>query len=159
MHSVLDNAGITLWRRLANGLGLLRDGAIRGSTEPVIRKLDVRTPSLHQLVGNLSGGNQQKISVAKWLAEGVDILIVDEPSVGIDIKTKAYLHGLLRDLSATGTAILLITSDMPEMITLADRIVVMNDYRIRGELANTRDYEAMSHGIMNLIHGAAAEAA
>ena len=88
-----------------------------------------------RLVGNLSGGNQQKISVAKWLAAGVRILIVDEPSVGIDIKTKAYLHELLRDrLADQGTAILLITSDMPEMITLADRIVVMDDYRIKGEL-------------------------
>ena len=159
MHSVLDNAGMTLWRRLAKRTGFLRDGTIRDKTEPFIRKLEVRTPSLHQLVGNLSGGNQQKISVAKWLAEGVDILIVDEPSVGIDIKTKAYLHELLRDLSTAGTAILLITSDMPEMITLADRIVVMNGYQICGDLGNTRDYDAMSHGIMDLIHGAEAEAA
>ena len=159
MHSVLDNAGMTLWRRLASAFGLLRDGTVRSRTEPIIRKLDVRTPSLHQIVGNLSGGNQQKISVAKWLAEGVDILIVDEPSVGIDIKTKAYLHELLRDLSATGTAILLITSDMPEMITLADRIAVMNGYRIQGELVNSRKYDAMSQGIMNLIHGAASAAA
>jgi ribose transport system ATP-binding protein len=159
MHSVLDNAGMTLWRRLASAAGFLRDETIRSQAEPVIRKLEVRTPSLHQLVGNLSGGNQQKISVAKWLAEGVDVLIVDEPSVGIDIKTKAYLHELLRDLSKGGTAILLITSDMPEMITLADRIAVMNDNRIQGELANTRDYDPMSQGIMTLIHGATAEAA
>jgi ribose transport system ATP-binding protein len=158
-HSVLDNAGITLWRRLASRFGLLRDATIRTETEPLIRKLDVRTPSLHQLVGNLSGGNQQKVSVAKWLAEGVNILIVDEPSVGIDIKTKAYLHELLRDLSETGTAILLITSDMPEMIALADRIVVMNDYQIQGELGNARDYDAVSEGIMDLIHRAEAVAA
>ena len=82
----------------------------------------MRTPSLAPIVGNLSGGNQQKISVAKWLAAGVRILIVDEPTVGIDIKTKAYIHELLRQLADEGTAILLITSDMPEMITLADRI-------------------------------------
>jgi ribose transport system ATP-binding protein len=152
LHTVLENAGITVWRRLARRAGLLIDSAIRTATEPVIRKLEVRTPSLNQLVGNLSGGNQQKISVAKWLAANVRLLIVDEPSVGIDIKTKAYLHELLRELSDNGTAILLITSDMPEMITLADRIVVMNDYRIEGEIANTRDYAAMSHAIMNLIH-------
>jgi ribose transport system ATP-binding protein len=152
LHTVLENSGITVWRRLARRAGLLIDSAIRTATEPVIRKLEVRTPSLNQLVGNLSGGNQQKISVAKWLAANVRLLIVDEPSVGIDIKTKAYLHELLRGLSDNGTAILLITSDMPEMITLADRIVVMNDYRIEGEIANTRDYGAMSHAIMNLIH-------
>ena len=152
MHSVLENAGVTLWRRLAGRIGLLADAKIRDRIEPFIRKLEVRTPSLRQTVGNLSGGNQQKISVAKWLAEGVDILIVDEPSIGIDIKTKAYLHELLRDLSTAGTAILLITSDMPEMITLADRIVVMNAYRVQGEFTNTRDYAAMSEGIMSLIH-------
>ena len=78
------------------------------------------------MVGNLSGGNQQKISVAKWLAAQVEILIVDEPSVGIDIKTKAYLHELIRELADQGTSILLITSDMPEIITLADRIIVMD---------------------------------
>ncbi|OWJ68192.1 sugar ABC transporter ATP-binding protein [Inquilinus limosus] len=152
MHSVLENAGITVWRRLAGRLGFLTDGAVRAKTEPFIKRLAVRTPSLGQLVGNLSGGNQQKISVAKWLAAGVKVLIVDEPSVGIDIKTKAELHQLLRELSETGTAILLITSDMPEMITLADRIVVMNAYRVEGEITNTRDYRAMSEGIMNLIH-------
>ena len=112
----------------------------------------MRTPSLAQIVGNLSGGNQQKISVAKWLAAGVRILIVDEPSVGIDIKTKAYIHELLRRLADEGTAILLITSDMPEMITVADRIVVMDDYRIKGELANSRHYTQMGEGIMALIH-------
>ncbi len=154
IHSVLDNTGMAVWRRLAGALGLLADRTVRTAVEPSIRKLEVRTPSLSQLVGNLSGGNQQKVSVAKWLVAGVRILIVDEPSVGIDIKTKAYLHDLLRDLSDQGTAILLITSDMPEMIALADRIVVMNDYRIRGEVRNTRDYQAMSQSIMDFIHEA-----
>jgi ribose transport system ATP-binding protein len=156
MHSVLENAGIPIWKRLAKGFRPLTDGAIRKAVEPFIRKLEVRTPSLQQRVGNLSGGNQQKISVAKWLAAGVKILIVDEPSVGIDIKTKAYIHELLRQLSDEGAAILLITSDMPEMITLADRIVVMDGYRIKGELANTRDYAAMSAGIMEFIHASEA---
>ena len=104
------------------------------------------------MVGNLSGGNQQKISVAKWLAAQVEILIVDEPSVGIDIKTKAYLHELIRELADQGTSILLITSDMPEIITLADRIIVMDEFVIKGDLPNNRDYEEMSTGIMNLIH-------
>ncbi|WP_454814517.1 sugar ABC transporter ATP-binding protein [Labrys neptuniae] len=152
LHSVLDNAGIAIWRKLAGFGGLLTDRTVRKATEPYIRKLEVRTPSLGQLVGNLSGGNQQKISVAKWLAAGVRLLIIDEPSVGIDIKTKAYLHELIRELSDAGTSILLITSDMPEMIALADRIVVMNGYRVAGDLHNSRDYGAMSEGIMNLIH-------
>ncbi len=152
MHSVLENAGMGVWSALARAGLFLTDGMIRQKIEPYIRRLEVRTPSLDQTVGNLSGGNQQKISVAKWLAAGVRVLIVDEPSVGIDIKTKAYLHELLRELSDAGTAILLITSDMPEMITLADRVVVMNDFRIAGELANSRVYDEMSTAIMDLIH-------
>ena len=151
-HSVLENAGITVWRKLAARLGILADETIRRRVSPVIAKLEVRTPSLSQTVANLSGGNQQKISVAKWLAAGVRILIVDEPSVGIDIKTKGYIHDLLRQLADGGAAILLITSDMPEMITLADRIVVMDDYKIKGEMINDRDYDKIGGQIMSLIH-------
>lgn len=153
LHSVLENVGVPVWRRLANLFSPLTNRAIREHTEPYIRKLEVRTPSLDQNMGNLSGGNQQKVSVAKWLAAQVQILIIDEPSVGIDIKTKAYLHELIRELSDQGTAILLITSDMPEMIALADRIIVLNDYQVRGEISNTREYDTMSESIMNLIQG------
>lgn len=153
-HSVLDNAGIPVWRQLAGRFGFLTDARVRRAVEPFLRKLEVKTPSLSQTVGNLSGGNQQKISVAKWLAAGVNVLIVDEPSVGIDIKTKAYLHDLLRDLAASGTAVIVITSDMPEMIALADRVVVMDGYRIQGEIQNDGVYEHMSEAIMNLIHRA-----
>ena len=151
IHSVLENVGMPIWRRLSGFASLLTRGTVRSHTEPFIRKLEVRTPSLEQHVGNLSGGNQQKVSVAKWLAAEVEVLIVDEPTVGIDIKTKAYLHELLRELSDRGTAVLLITSDMPEMIALADRIVVMSGFRTKGEIANTRDYDDVSHGIMELI--------
>ncbi len=153
MHSVLDNVGMPIWRRLSQAASLLTKRTIRGHTEPFIEKLEVRTPSLEQHVGNLSGGNQQKVSVAKWLAAEVQILIIDEPSVGIDIKTKAYLHELIRELSDQGTALLLITSDMPEMITLADRIMVMSDYRMLGGFDNSRDYDEMSERIMGLIQG------
>jgi ribose transport system ATP-binding protein len=130
----------------------LSDRTVRAHVLPFIRKLEVRTPSLAQTVGNLSGGNQQKISVAKWLAAGARVLIVDEPTVGIDIKTKAYIHELLRQLADEGTAILLITSDMPEIIALADRIVVMDDYRVKGDIPNDRIYGPMSEKIMHLIH-------
>jgi ABC-type sugar transport system ATPase subunit len=94
----LENAGVTVWQRLATRLGFLRRGRIEAAVVPAIRRLEVKSPSLDQTLGNLSGGNQQKVSVAKWLAAGVQVLIVDEPSIGIDIKTKAYLHQLLRDL-------------------------------------------------------------
>jgi ribose transport system ATP-binding protein len=153
MHSVLANAGITIWQKLAGAFGLLRDATVAARVSPVLRKLEVKTPSLDQTMGNLSGGNQQKVSVAKWIAAGVKLLIIDEPSVGIDIKTKAYLHDLIHELAEQGTAILLITSDLAEMVDVADRIVVMDGYRVHGEVENDRNYERVSTAIMGHIHG------
>jgi ribose transport system ATP-binding protein len=152
LHSVLGNVGITVWRRLATALGFLRDHTVIDHTAPVLRKLEVKTPSVHQTIGNLSGGNQQKVSVAKWIAAGVKLLIIDEPSVGIDIKTKAELHDLIHELANQGTAVLLITSDMPEMVDVADRILVMSGFRIKGEVENDRNYERVSQAIMGFIH-------
>ena len=124
----------------------------RRAAAPYVRDLEIRTPSLRQRVGNLSGGNQQKVSVAKWLAAGARILVIDEPTVGIDIRSKAYLHDLLIGLSREGTAVILISSDMPELVALADRILVMADHRIVGEVENSREYGAMSTRIMAYIH-------
>ena len=152
LHSVLDNAGITVWRRLASWLGFLRNATVARDVGPVIAKLEVKTPSLQQTIGNLSGGNQQKVSVAKWIAAGVKLLIIDEPSVGIDIKTKAYLHDLIHEMAGGGTAILLITSDMTEMVDVADRILVMDGHRIKGEVENDRNYDRVSQAIMSVIH-------
>ena len=127
--------------KLKKPLGSCTDGMISNKVDPYIRKLEVKTPSNYQIISNLSGGNQQKISVAKWLAAGTDILIIDEPTVGIDIKTKAYLHELIIKLADNGTSIILISSDMPEMISLADRIVVMKDFKVNGIVENDRDYD------------------
>jgi ribose transport system ATP-binding protein len=152
LHGVLANAGITLWRNLARLRTWLRDGRIMRAVLPVLRQLDVRMASLGTPVANLSGGNQQKVSIAKWLAARTRILLIDEPTVGIDVRTKAYLHELIRDLARNGTAVLVISSDMPELVALADRVVVMHGYRVAGELANSRDYAQMSRAIMGLIH-------
>jgi ribose transport system ATP-binding protein len=157
-HGVLANTGITIWSRLRGWLRFLHDPRIARDVRPVLERLAVKTPSLAQPVGALSGGNQQKVSLAKWLVAGTRILIIDEPTVGIDIKTKAYFHQLIHDLARQGTAVLVISSDMPELITLADRITVMNRYRIAGEIRNDRDYDSMSRAIMALIHDTAAAA-
>ena len=79
-------------------------------------------------------------------------MIIDEPTVGIDIKTKAYLHELIINLADNGTSIILISSDMPEMISLADRIVVMKDFKVNGIVENDRDYDVVSSKIMEFIH-------
>lgn len=100
----------------------------------------------------LSGGNQQNVSLAKWLAADCDILVIDEPTVGIDVRTKAAFHELILALADTGITILLISSDLPEMIALADRVAVMSDHRIAGELDNDHDYQAAGRKVINLIH-------
>ncbi|MBL8579950.1 MAG: sugar ABC transporter ATP-binding protein [Mesorhizobium sp.] len=151
-HTIRENIAVTIWRRLAGALGLIRPSAELDAVMPYVERLEIRTPSVEQKVGNLSGGNQQKVSVAKWLAANVEILIIDEPTVGIDIKTKAYLHELIHEIAAGGTSVLLISSDMPEMVALADRILVMHDMRLVGEVANDRRYETVSNAIMNRIH-------
>ncbi|HLJ72719.1 MAG TPA: sugar ABC transporter ATP-binding protein [Roseiarcus sp.] len=151
-HSVRANVAITIWRQIAARFGLLTRGREAGAAAPLARKLDIRTPSLEQQVGKLSGGNQQKVSIAKWLAAGVDILIIDEPTVGIDVRTKTAIHELIAEITRSGVAVLLISSDMPEMITLADRILVMRDFALVGEIENERRYESMSRRIMSFIH-------
>jgi ribose transport system ATP-binding protein len=151
MHSVLANAGITIWTKLRGALRILPDSTIVKRVEPLLRQLDVKAPSRQTAVRNLSGGNQQKVSIAKWLAARVEILIIDEPSVGVDIRTKAYLHQLIMELADQGTAILLISSDLPEMVALADRIHLMKDFRLVGELANDKDYAKVSAEVMSRL--------
>ena len=152
IHNVLDNASITVWSQIKGIVGFVTDKMISVKVNPFINQLEVKTPSNYQLISNLSGGNQQKVSVAKWLAAGTDILIVDEPTVGIDIKTKAYLHKLILELAERGTSIILISSDMPEMISLADRILVMKDFKLNGAVNNDHNYENVSSEIMSYIH-------
>jgi ribose transport system ATP-binding protein len=151
-HSVQANIAVTVWQRLKNAVGWVSGRKERAEVTPFVTRLDVKTPSLDQAVGNLSGGNQQKVSLAKWLAARTRILIVDEPTVGIDVKTKQELHRLIWDLAGQGLAILLISSDLPEMILLADRIMVMKDRQIAGEVVNTHRYDETSEAIMRLIH-------
>jgi ribose transport system ATP-binding protein len=151
-HAIRSNIAISVWRRIASKLGLISRSDESKVAEPLVAKLEVKTPSIEQAVGKLSGGNQQKVSIAKWLAAGVEILIIDEPTVGIDIKTKTAIHELIGEITREGLSVLLISSDMPEMITLADRILVMRDFTVVGTIENSRRYEPMSREIMGFIH-------
>ena len=152
-HPIARNIAVTIWNRLRSAIGLLDVERERGTTEHFRQALGIRMVSERQAVGNLSGGNQQKVSVAKWLAVKPDILIIDEPTVGIDVGTKYELHQLVWRLANEGMSIILISSDMPEMVRLADRILVFSANRIVGELPNNRDYETVSHAIMQAIVG------
>jgi ribose transport system ATP-binding protein len=159
MHSVKENIAVTIWQRLGNALGLIGGRSETRAVLPFVERLEIRTPSIDRPVGNLSGGNQQKVSIAKWLAAKAEVLIIDEPTVGIDVKTKTYLHELIGSIANEGVSVLLISSDMPEMITLADRILVMHHFRLVGEVANDRRYETVSKAIMSHIHAVEAIAA
>ncbi len=112
-----------------------------------IERLRIKTPSIRQRAVNLSGGNQQKIVLAKWLALEPKILILDEPTRGVDVGAKAEIHALIAEMAAKGMAILLVSSEMEEVIGLADRVIVMNQGRIAGELSGN---EITEEKIMSL---------
>ncbi|MFH8738259.1 sugar ABC transporter ATP-binding protein [Streptomyces sp. NPDC017964] len=155
---IVRNITVTVWRKLARALGYVPADRERATAAELVEQLGIRISGLDQPAGELSGGNQQKVSLAKWLAADTRLLVVDEPTVGVDIRTKRAFHELLWELAGKGLAILLISSDLGEMVTLADRIVVMGGYRTRGEVLNDHDYEEMSGRIIRLIHGRPEEA-
>jgi len=149
---ILRNITVTVWRKLSRALGYVPARRERAVAEDMVARLGIRVSGLGQNAGELSGGNQQKVSLAKWLATDTRLLIVDEPTVGVDVRTKHAFHELLWELARNGLPILLISSDLGEMVTLADRVVVMAGHRIRGEVDNDHDYEHMSGRIIRLIH-------
>jgi len=111
------------------------------------KNLNIRTPSINQLVRNLSGGNQQKVVLSKALLVNPDILIIDEPTRGIDVGAKTEIYGILNDVIAAGKSIIMISSELPEAIGMADRIYVMNEGKLKGELSKE---EATQEKIMHL---------
>ncbi len=120
--------------------------------ESYVDRFRIKTPSVEQLVGLLSGGNQQKVVLAKWLAAKPQVLIVDEPTRGVDVATKAEIYTLMRDLAREGLAILVISSDLPEVLTISDRILVMRAGRLAGELSFDEASEERIMGLAALEH-------
>lgn len=104
------------------------------ASKKYIEALEIKTPSEEQLAGLLSGGNQQKVVLAKWLFRNSDILIFDEPTRGIDVGAKQEIYKLMVDLVTQGKVIIMISSDMPELIGMSDRIIVMHKGEIKGSL-------------------------
>lgn len=133
MRSVLENASMAILRQLSR-FHFVRKSLERNVVSGYVEKLQVRTPSLEQEVGKLSGGNQQKVVLSRWLAAKPKVLILDEPTRGIDIGAKAEIYRLIDDLANQGLGIMFISSEMPEILGLSDRIYVMQNGRITGEL-------------------------
>jgi len=98
------------------------------------QQVDVRVDSYDKEVQDLSGGNQQKVVLSKWLASGAEVFLFDEPTRGIDVEAKARIHDIIRDLTKSGVAVLMVSSELPEIIGMSDRILVMHEGMIGGEL-------------------------
>ena len=101
----------------------------------LIERLRVKTPSLAQAVRNLSGGNQQKVVLAKWLATGPKVLLLDEPTRGIDINAKKEIYTLVDELARSGLAVVMVSSELPEILAIADRILTLAEGRVTAEFA------------------------
>ena len=132
--SVARNATLTRMRALAR-LGLIRAGAENRLAREWAQRLQLKYHRLEDPVGFLSGGNQQKVVLAKWLATEPKLLILDEPTRGIDVGTKAEVHRLMGELAGRGLAVLMISSELPELLGSADRLLVMREGRLTGELS------------------------
>ncbi len=135
VRSVKENLSLAVLDRLTRW-GFVDRRAERTLVGEYIERMRVRTPSMDRPVENLSGGNQQKVVLARWLAEQARILILDEPTRGVDVGAKAEIYQIIDQLAAGGVAILLISSELPEVLGLADRIVVMQNGAITGELSH-----------------------
>jgi ribose transport system ATP-binding protein len=132
---VETNMVLASLRRFLGWLGWVRTAETRANAERYVAALRVRTPTVKQLARNLSGGNQQKVVVGKWLTADTRILIFDEPTRGIDVGAKSEIYRLLNDLARQGKSIIMISSELPELLRMSHRIVVMCEGRVTGELS------------------------
>jgi ABC-type sugar transport system ATPase subunit len=145
-RGVRDNIVLAVLNRLRR-FRVMRAQAERKVANDYVARLHIRTPSIEQEVRKLSGGNQQKTVLARWLARNPKVLILDEPTRGIDVGAKAEIYDIIADLAKAGMAVLVVSSELPEVLGLADRIVVMQNGRITGELTRA---EASEEAILSL---------
>ncbi|TQM35918.1 sugar ABC transporter ATP-binding protein [Pseudonocardia cypriaca] len=133
-QDVNANVGLSSIREKFQSWGFVRDRAMRARSREVVESLRIRTPSIDQTAKFLSGGNQQKVVIAKWLVKDCDVLIFDEPTRGIDVGAKEEIYRLLNDLAAQGKSIIMISSELPEVLRMSHRVVVMSEGRVTGQL-------------------------
>jgi ABC-type sugar transport system ATPase subunit len=132
--------------------GVRRRAREHGLADRLVTLLNVKCTGANQLVQQLSGGNQQKVSLARWLAGHIDVLLIDEPTRGVDIGSKSEIHGLIRTLVGAGLAVVMVSSDMRELLQLSDRILVMHEGTLAGQLTAS----ATEEDVLRLASGAAA---
>jgi ribose transport system ATP-binding protein len=132
--SVAENASLATLDRVER-LGLIHGRADQEHVEGLLERFRVKAPSLHQRIRDLSGGNQQKVILAKWLATAPKVLLLDEPTRGIDVRAKEEIYALIKELTGEGLAVIAVSSELPEILTIADRILVLCEGRPTAEFA------------------------
>ena len=153
--SVVDNTGILSLRRLANAIGWIADRALANLVLAAVEKFNIRTGSIDAVVSSLSGGNQQKVVIARALSTEPMVILLDDPTRGIDVGAKTEVHQMLGRLTSQGCGVVLVSSELPEVLAMSDRIVVMYGGRVRAQLPHEQvDHEL----IMSLATGADAAA-
>ncbi|MGT2866103.1 sugar ABC transporter ATP-binding protein [Streptococcus fryi] len=145
--SITDNASVAALKQYVGGFGLLDDRKMNNVVNQNVSRLRVKTPSNKTHIESLSGGNQQKVILARWLANNPDILILDEPTRGIDVGAKYEIYQIINDLAAEGKSIIMITSEMSELLGVSDRVMVMCEGRVSGFLNKE---EATQEAVMTL---------
>lgn len=146
---IRENETLPILPRIAR-LGFIQRAKERDTAKKYFERLRIRAPGLESITGGLSGGNQQKVVLAKWLAAECDVLMVDEPTRGVDIGAKSEIYDILREVTASGKAVLMVSSELPELIGIADRILVFRNGEIAGEISKA---EATEEKIIRLMTG------
>ena len=152
-NSILRNTTLANLKGVSSATFIDKDKEYAVAQE-YVEKLRTKTPSVEQLVGNLSGGNQQKVLLAKWMFANPDVLILDEPTRGIDVGAKYEIYCIINDLAKAGKSVIMISSELPEVIGMSDRIYIMNQAKIVGEMKAS---EATQENIMACIVGVSDE--
>ncbi|MDD3369755.1 MAG: sugar ABC transporter ATP-binding protein [Lachnospiraceae bacterium] len=137
--SIKDNVGVAIYNKHLKAGFVLNHKVINGIVDENIKKLSIKTPSMKEHISNLSGGNQQKVIVSRWLANDPDVLIMDEPTRGIDVGAKHEIYEIMCNLAKQGKAIIMISSEMSELLGMSDRIYVMCNGKMTGEITDTND--------------------
>lgn len=156
MLTVFQNVIMANIKKYIKKSGLLNHKLAIEDTNEFVKAISIKTPSIYQKVENLSGGNQQKVLVARWLLTSPEILFLDEPTRGIDVGAKSEIHRLITNLAGQGKSIVMVSSELPEVMGMSDRIVVMHEGKVTGILDNTKDLT--QEEIMRYATGQAATA-
>ena len=147
--SVFENITLPLLDRFSAS-GFIQGKALQGIVDDMIQKISIKTPSAKQLVKNLSGGNQQKVVLAKWFSRNCEVYIFDEPTRGVDVGAKVEIYKLMESLAKEGAGIIMISSELPEILNMSDRILVMYNGQIVKEFERS---EATQENILSYAIG------